>query len=152
MFMEVDAASFQGAPQLQTLHLQDDEGLLLSPGCFHQLTALTALHLICCDLRSIPDLASVATTLCVLDLSLNDKLQLSHVAAATILQCSRLEEFGMYGSASLDIETVEHVVELLVAFPEKHGRNLHFFDDQGSHESCCGLDLRWPPDGYESTN
>ena len=97
MNVTIDAASFQGAPQLQSLRLYYDEGLQLQPGCFQHLTALTALALAGCGLGSVPaEVASLSATLCVLDLSCNDRLQVDAAAVATIVCCSRLQTLGLY--------------------------------------------------------
>ena len=95
--MSIDAASFKGAPQLELLHLQDDADLELQDGCLQQLTALTALKLIACDFGEIPtEVASVSMTLCVLNLSLNDHLQLDDAAVKTVLTCSALQKLGLH--------------------------------------------------------
>ncbi len=97
MSMCVDGASFAGAPRLQSLCLQWDDIMVLQNGCLQQLTAVTSLSLVGCGLRSIPaDVAALSATLCVLDLSRNDNLQLDNAGVATILCCSRLKTFALY--------------------------------------------------------
>ena len=150
--MRIDAASFEGTPKLQNLHLQDDRGLVLQDGSLQQLTALTALRLLRCNLHSIPaDLASVGMTLRVLDMSLNRQLRVSHSAAASILQCSRLEKLGMHGPTHLDIDTVEHLLMLPLSFQKQHRRDLDIFFDEASYLKCSDTDLGWPPDDCESS-
>ena len=94
--MRIDAASFQGTPMLEELRLWGDEGLELQPGSLAQLTGLTALAIKGCGLRTVPeDVASVSATLRQLDLSSNDRLQISHVGMASILCCSHLAKLDL---------------------------------------------------------
>jgi len=93
----IDAASFEGAPQLQSLRLYFDAALQLQRGSFQQLNALTSLTVVGCGLRSVPaEVASLSATLCVLDLSCNDQLQIDAAAVATVLCCTRLQTLGLY--------------------------------------------------------
>ena len=141
--LRIAAASFRGSPQLQSLQLLDVKELALQDGTLRQLTALTALRVTHCNLRSVPaDLASVGKTLCVLDMSMNFGLQLSDSEVATILQCSRLERLGMSRQGEMDTETVGHLLKLLSAFRKQHGRDLDIFVDEDSYEECSGTDLR----------
>ncbi len=141
--LRIDAASFEGTPQLQSLQLLDVKKLVLQDGSLRQLTALTALRVTGCDLRSVPaDLASAGRMLRVLDMSMNFELQLSGSEVTTIPQCSRLERLGMSRQGELDAETVRHLLNLLPAFWKQHGRDLDIFDDEDSFEKCSGTDFR----------
>jgi len=150
----IDAASFHGVPKLQALHIRFDEALQLQDGCLQQLTALTALSLKGCGLRTVPDsIAALSATLCVLDLSENDDLQIDAAGAERLLACSQLQALGLYKEdmsiwidsilmtdarrdfrqlidqrgyvpAQFSAESVAHLVRLPSAFQMRHGRNL----------------------------
>ena len=147
--MSIDAASFIGAPQLELLHLQDDEELQLHDGCLQRLTALTALKLIACDFEEIPPVvASLSMTLCVLDMSLNDHLQLDDATVGTVLGCSRLQKLGLHkDGASFDMESMASIVRLQRVFRQEHGQDLEIFFDGEAHEQCSAVsfDCMWPP-------
>ena len=90
--MRIDAASFQGAPMLEELYLAMDEGLELQPGSLVQLSALAALAMVGCGLRTVPeDVAFLCATLRRLDLSSNESLQIDDAGLASILHCSHLD-------------------------------------------------------------
>ncbi len=94
--VQIDAASFQGAPQLQNLCLDFFWRLEMQDGSLAQLDALTSLTVIGCALKKMPtDVASLSHTLCVLDLSNNEDLQIDSVASEWIIQCSRLTNLGL---------------------------------------------------------
>jgi len=147
--IRIDAISFQGAQQLQTLHLQDDQELQLQVGWLQQLTALTALKLIDCGLHSIPaDLASAGMTLCVLDISFNNQLQLDDAAVRCLLGCCQLQKLGLHKSGySFSMSSMANMLRLQREFRELHGRDLNIFLDDESHEQCSevGFDCIWPP-------
>ena len=93
----IDSTSFHGVRKLQALRVRFDEALQLQAGCLQQLTALTALSLNGCGLRTVPDsIAALSATLCVLDLSENDDLQIDAAGAERLLQCGQLQALGMY--------------------------------------------------------
>lgn len=97
MNISINAASFAGAPRLQSLRLHFDAALRLQAGSLQQLTALTSLSLLECGLRSVPvEVASLSATLRVLDLSHNARLQLDVASVVTILRCGQLEKLGVY--------------------------------------------------------
>ena len=97
--LRVDAASFREVPQMQALSICDVELLHLQQGSLTQLTALTSLTLKGCGLRRMPvDVASFGATLCSLDLSFNDRMQIDECAMASIVQCSRLNVLDVYKS------------------------------------------------------
>jgi len=157
--VNIDSTSFEGAPQLQDLRLQSVEPLQLRAGSLQQLTALTALTLSGCGLRSVPaDLAAaLGPTLCVLDLSFNDQLQIDSTALACIVQCSRLQTLGLFkpsinvweGRLSNDVwqgvaqhigqegyvpaqfscESLAQLVRLPSVFRKRHGRDLSLLID-----------------------
>ncbi len=143
----LDATSFQGAPKLQDLQLQD--------GSLQQLTALTALSLSGCGLRSVPaGVASFSATLCVLDLSDNGPLQVDAAAVDSLCGCSQLQILGLYKNdilewkdvlghaawpvvqrqmdqqgyvpAQFSSESVVQLMRLPSVFRERHGRDLVF--------------------------
>ena len=151
--IRITAASFDGTPQLEDLHQQGDRGLELQDGCFQQLTALTLLRVVNCGLRRVPAaVVSLGNTLQVLDLSDNAGLQIDAAAVAAVLQCSRLEVFGVYKDsicewheklehrvwlavsqhmeeqayepAQLSIDSVKFLLQLSSAFRYQHGRDL----------------------------
>ena len=114
--MQSDAASFQGAPMLRELWLAYDEGLELQPGSLKQLSALTALTITGCGLRTVPeDVALLSATLRRLDLSSNDRLQLDDRGLASILRCSHLDCLHLYKSDleywRYDLQDVWHRVQ-----------------------------------------
>ncbi len=111
LHVRIDAASFEGAPKLQELHVEYDDHLQLSDGCFEHLTALTKLTLADCRLNCVSaDVTSVSGTLCVLDLSRNDPLQLDVETVTDIVQRSRLtslilcKEEVLAWTDSIDVE------------------------------------------------
>ena len=151
--MIVNAASFRGAPKLQALRLRSDAGLEMQAGSLQQLTALTALTLEDCGLRSVPaDLASLSATLCVLDLSNNDHLQVEAATVDSICGCSQLRTLALYKRdisewqddlahsawreirrhtgetgyipAQFSSESLAQLVRLPSAFRKQHGRDL----------------------------
>ena len=153
--IRIDATSFHGAPKLQALHLRFDEALQLQDGCLQQLTAVTALSLESCGLRSVPaGIASLSATLRTLDLSDNDHLQIDAAAVDSICECSQLQILSLYkgdllewgddlGTTALDevqqqidkrgyvpsqfsSESVAQLMHLPIAFRRRHGRDLVF--------------------------
>ena len=150
--IRVDDASFQGAPQLQSLHLHFDARFQLQQGALAQLTVLTSLTLMGCGLRSVPaDVASLGATLCELDLSYNDRLQIDGAAVESILCCSRLTTLNLHKSdiaewqnelddvwerveehiaqegytpAQFSMASIMHLLQLQPAFRSRHGRDL----------------------------
>ncbi len=97
MNIRIDAESFNGAPQLQSLCVSSDWTLQLQDGSLAQLTALTSLRLNWCGLRSVPaDIAWLSKTLCELNLIMNYNLQLDKAAVARIVQCSRLQKLSLH--------------------------------------------------------
>jgi len=115
LHIQIDAASFKGAPKLQQLHVEYDDELRLSDGSLERLTALTKLTLADCRLKSVPaDVASLSATLSVLDLSRNDPLQLDAETVTNIVQCSRLttlslvKEEVLAWTDSIDVERDPH--------------------------------------------
>ncbi len=137
MNVTIDAESFQGAPQLQSLRLYYDEGLQLQPGCFQHLTALTALALAGCGLRSVPaEVALLSATVCVLDLSCNDQLQVDAAAVATILCCSQLRTLGLYKP---DISDWEHELPGAWQQIQQHMQHQGYAPVQHSKQSLMHL-------------
>ena len=162
----VDAVSFRGAPQLQSLRFKFDSGLQLQDGCLEQLTRLTSLTIACCGLRSIPaGVAALGATLRVLDLHSNGRLQLDEAGVGAVLQCSRLtmlslnkpgikqwqsklgqsawqsiaqqmEEEG-YIPAQYSMESMWQLMRLPSAFREWHGRDLMVCLLDEEHERHC---------------
>ncbi len=156
----IEVASFRGTPKLQELHLQDIRAPLpLEVGSLDQLTALTALSLKGCGLRRVPDSVwALSSTLCVLDLSNNGRLQIDAAAVANIVECSKLRTLGLYKpsihdwSSKLDgavWEGISHhmvqegyapaqfspasltqLMRLPSAFRERHNRDLNVLTDQ----------------------
>ena len=154
MHMRIDAASFQGAPTLEALRLCFDEGLGLQPGSLMQLSALTALAITSCGLRTVPeDVALLSATLRQLDLSSNHQLQIDDAGMASILGCSHLERLNLkkaniscwrrrvelsdvyqrieqhftregYTPVQFSTDSVDHLVQLRSAFLARHGRDL----------------------------
>jgi len=150
--IRIDAASFSGVPQLQSLRLYFDVALQLQNGCLQQLTALTSLVLQGCGLETVPSVvASVSATLRVLDLSWNDPLQIDDMAVTDILACSRLTTIGLakadivewqpqlgdvwqrimqhmeqeaYIPLQISVHTYRHLLQLPSAFCAMHGRLL----------------------------
>ena len=95
--VRIDGASFQGAPQLQSLRIENDEGLQLEQGSLTQLRVLTKLTLMRCGLRSVPaDVACLGSTLRELDRSHNHRMQIDASAVTSVLQCSYLEDIYLY--------------------------------------------------------
>ncbi len=157
--VNIDATSFGGTPRLQALRLESVEPLQLREGSLQELTTLTALTLCGCGLRSVPaDLATaLGPTLCVLDLSYNDQLQIDSTALACIVQCSRLKTLGLFkpsinvweGRLSNDVwqgvaqhigqegyvpaqfscESLAQLVRLPSVFRKRHGRDLSLLID-----------------------
>lgn len=163
--LRVDAASFQGVPQLQNLDLHSDSALNLQHGCLAPLTALTALTLTKCGLQTVPaEVASLSRTLRVLDLSYNGRLQISDDAVSTILHCSRLTTLGLhkpdieewknklhgavwqgvelhmaeegYTPAQFSLESLSHLVQLPSAFRRRHHRNLTLLLTYREYDHC----------------
>ena len=147
LHIRIDAASFDGAPQLQELHVEYDDELQLSDGSFEHLTALTKLTLADCRLKCVPaGVASLSATLCVLDLSRNDPLQLDDAAVTNIVECSRLTTLSLckeevtawtdsidvdrdpkregYAPSPWDLWSVSCLMQLPSAFRQQHGRDL----------------------------
>ena len=151
--IRIDAASFQGTPQLQDLHVNGDAGFQLQPGSLGQLSVLTSLTLMECGLRSVPtDIASLGATLCQLDLSHNSRMQFDADAVSSILQCSSLVHISLYKSdivawermlgntwqqveqhmaeegfvpALFSMNSLKNLMYLPDAFRVRHGRALH---------------------------
>jgi len=97
--MRIDAASFQGAPQLQSFSVCCDEALQLQDSSLRQLTSLTSLTLRGCGLQSVPaEAVALSNTLSLLNLSNNSRLQIDGAALATILQFGRLRSLSLYKS------------------------------------------------------
>ena len=95
-YIQLNPASFQGAPRLQHLYLDSIWALDLQDGSLAPLNALTSLTMTNCAIKKVPtDVASFADTLCELDLGGNEDLQLDSAAAARIVQCSRLRTLGL---------------------------------------------------------
>jgi len=88
--MRIDASSFQGCPQLESLRVSSDEAFHLQHDSLAQLSALTSLTLVRCGLRKVPDVVPLSATLRELILPWNDCLQLDSDAVASVLQCSQL--------------------------------------------------------------
>ena len=152
LHMRIDDASFRGAPQLQSLHLHFDAAFQLQQGALAPLTNLTSLTLMGCGLRSVPaDVASLGATLCELDLSHNDRLQIDGAAVASILCCSRLRMLNLhkpdidewqyelddvwqrveehiakegYTPSQFSMASMMHLLRLQPAFRAQHGRDL----------------------------
>jgi len=150
--MQIDLASFQGAPMLRELWLAYDEGLELQPGSLKQLSALTAMTITGCGLRTVPeDVALLSATLRRLDLSSNDRLQLDDRGLASILCCSHLDCLKLYKSdleywrydlqdvwhrvqeqissegytpVQFSSESLRNLMKLPYAFHRRHGREL----------------------------
>ena len=150
--MRIDGASFSGAPQLQELHIENDQGLQLQHDSFQQLSALTWLGLKRCGLSSVPaNMSAIGATLCALDLSHN-RIELDGAAVADILQCSSLRAIDLYRQDistwqsmlgpewdSVDqqiaweqvlptkfcVNSLTHLLHLTFAFGMQHGRELH---------------------------
>ena len=110
--LRINPTSLEGAPQLQSLHLYDDEGLQMQQRSLVQLTVLTDLALVECGLRSVPsDVASLSATLHVLDLGGSGRLQVDGAAVASILACSELRTLGLY---NLDIAERKHTFNAVI--------------------------------------
>ena len=150
----IDAATFCGAPQLKNLCTDTLWELDLQDGSLAHLGALTSLALINCGLLKVPaDVAPLRHTLCELDLSDNEHLQIDDAAMACIVQCSRLSMLsickpdiyawagyfyenwesvvrhmhGLHYAPSLwSSESVRYLVQLPSAFRTQHGRDLRF--------------------------
>ncbi len=150
--LRTDAATFQGAPQLQSLRVDRFEDFQLHHESLRQLTGLTSLTIEGSALRSMPAalVASPSATLRVLDLSYNDRLQVDAAAVAAILQCSRLTTLGLYKpgvvkwhvrpdvweplarhheekgytKAHYSVESLRHMMQLPLAFHKQHARDL----------------------------
>ena len=149
----IDAASFRGAPQLQSLRIRGDAGLQLRDSTLEQLTRLTSLTFEWCGLRSVPPgVAALGASLRVLDLYGSGPLQLDEAGVAAILQCSRLTTLGLnkpdikqwqyklgqtawqpiaqhmeqdgYTPAQYSMDSIWHLMRLPSAFRERHGRGL----------------------------
>ncbi len=157
--LHVDAASFEGAPLLQSLSVLYDEGLKLDHDSLRHLTSLTSLVLKECGLESIPpDVASLGATLVVLDLSSNCLLQIDDTAVATILHCSRLETLAVckerfkywqegdytrdawdqveehlgkqgYEPSQFDMDSWKALMQLPITYSVRHGRHLEICVD-----------------------
>ncbi len=167
----IDATSFRGAPQLESLRIRNDEGLQLQHGSLEALTRLTSLSLERCGLRSVPaGLAALGATLRVLDLDSNARLQLDEAGVAAILQCSRLTTLGLakgcvrdwqyrldsdawqpidqfledegYAPAQFSVESIWHLMRLPAAFRERHSRDLTVWLREEEHYR------RWYRDEY----
>ena len=156
--LRIDGASFQGTKHLESLRVQDDEGLQLQRGSVQHLSALKSLGLQRCGLRSVPaDVASLGGTLLELDLSSNHDMQIDASAVDNILQCSRLETIYLYkpdisewedglGPAwqpvqqqvaqkgytpwQLSMDSVVELMRLKDTFHIRHGRYLHVSLDE----------------------
>ena len=154
LHMRIDARSFAGTPQLQSLHLREDEALQLAPGSLSQLTALTSLKVLRCGLRSFPaaDVATLSGVLCELDLSGNS-IEVDATAVASIRECGRLSTLGLRSAdaihwedkigrdvrrrvmghmgeqglhlVQLSLDSLKLLMQLPVAFFRRHGRELH---------------------------
>ncbi len=91
LHIRCDAAGFREVPQLRSLEISNDEALELQSRSLARLTALTSLTLQGCGLRSVPaDMAALSGTLCELDLSCNDPMQVDEAAVAGFVQCGQL--------------------------------------------------------------
>jgi len=151
--MCIDGTSFEGALQLQQLHVESDPGLQLQHGSLQQLSALTSLMLRRCGLRSVPaDVGFLGGTLRELDLAHNYSMQFTSPALENILQCKRLEVIylfkpnisqwaGSFGPSwpsveqhmaqegyvphQLSTDSVKQMMKLEVEFLLRHGRRLH---------------------------
>ena len=65
--------------------------------CLQQLTALTQLTVMGCGLLSVPaDVAFSCATLCELDLSRNEQLQIDDNAVDATLSCRQLKVLGLH--------------------------------------------------------
>ena len=166
--MRIDADSFRGLLQLQTLYLDGDEGLQLLHGSLEQLSSLTALTLMRCGLRSVPGGISTLSALRELDLGHNPHMQLDGAAVATVVQCSSLRVIGLSRPsvarwqdslgpawqrveqhmaregivpAQFDETELAILLHMPNAFRKRHGRELHVCLQTGGlcwHGSCHG--------------
>ena len=136
--------ALQGAPQLHSLDVWWDRALHLQQGSFQQLTALTSLKLVRCGLQSVPaDIIALSATLCEVDLTINDRLQIDGAAVARIVACSRLRTLDVskweitaqwaeeykeqdgYVPAAFSTMTVSYLIKLPLAFHKRHRRALN---------------------------
>lgn len=90
--LHVTSESFGGTPGLTQLRLYDHSQLQLAPRCLSNLSHLAELTLRDCGLSAVPAaLAGVQHSLRLLDLSFNDKLQISQAGFDTLLALRVLE-------------------------------------------------------------
>ena len=174
LLTSVDAASFHKAPKLQSLVLRNFEALQLQLGSLEHLTALTSLQLLNCGLRSVPvAVAALSATLCMIDLSGNERLQIDGAAAASILSCGRLRTFALrkqdiasgydlsgpddlgqrskehmeregYFPAPFSAESLRHLMRLPNAFRKLHGHDLDVCLDLDDEPGASPLGALWP--------
>ena len=166
----IDAASFRGAPRLESLRIRNDEGLQLLPGSLEALTGLTSLTLDRCGLRTVPPgVAALGANLRVLDLDSNARLQFDEAGVAAVLQCSRLTTLGLakgcikdwryrldedvwqpigqfledegYVPAQFSVESVSHLMQLPSAFRERHARDLTIWLHEEEHHRGGGTQM-----------
>ncbi len=150
--MRIDAASFEGTPQLRSLCVRDDEALHVQECALRQLTALTSQSLVGCGLQLVPlGAALLADTLVELDLSNNEPMELTDNGVVCIVHCSRLrvlnlhkpdkfvkwaDKFGSnwpwvqgymaeegYHPPTWKSKSIERLVQLPSAFRARHGRD-----------------------------
>ena len=176
--MRIDPSSFEGAPQLQSLHVHTDEALQLEPGSLSQLTALTSLKLTRCGLRSVPaDVASLSATLCELDLSSNS-IPVDGSVIASVLECGRLSTLALRSTSvyywkdelggdvrhrvtrqmerqgffpvQLSLDSLQRLMQLPMTFYKRHGRELHVCVAEDDYCSFCRCFTPWGPIGGTS--
>jgi len=171
--LRIDSASFKGARQLQSLSVRRFPECQLQHDSLGQLTGLTFLTISGCMLRSVPAalVASLSATLCILDLSFNDCLQLDGAAVAAVLQCNQLTPLGLYKpgagkwhfhpdvrealarhheeegytKAHYSVESVRHMMQLPLAFYKTHARDLMVCvtDEEHNKHIDCNTDPRF---------
>ena len=160
--MRIDAKSFLGLSQLQTLYLDGDEGLQLQEGSLEQLSGLTSLAMVQCGLRSMPPGIASLGVLRELDLGYNPRMPIDRAAVASVVQCRSLRVLGLSrpdiakweGSlgpawqrvaqhmaregitpAQFDESDLTHLLHLPCAFRARHGWDLHVCLQSGG---LCG--------------
>ena len=168
--MRIDAESFRGLSQLQTLYIDGDEGLQLQAGSLGQLSTLTSLSLVQCGLRTVPaDVASLSATLRELDLGYNLRMQIDSAAVALVAQCSSLRVIGLSRPditkweddlgpawqhleqhmerdgvipAQFDVSELTQLLHMPHAFRRRHGRDLHVCLQRGGlcYDMSCFRD------------
>jgi len=148
--VRIDPVSFRGVPQLENLYLDNLWDLDLQDGSLAQLTALTSLSMVNCALKKVPaDVVLFAGTLCQLDLSSNEDLQVDSAASACIVQCRNLRLLSLwkpdihewadyyddgfeqqmarvgYAPSLWSSESVRQLALLPCTFLKQHGRDLN---------------------------